>query len=251
MNTSNPNHILAQLKEKKILNHEINSSVCVSVRAAARWKVKSWRKQQTFTIVHIIEEHKVLTKQFPLLSFFLEFNKRWEAGRSIYNDKCASQGHDTIVQPQNPTVVMQTVKLKTHSDRYSILNDYVNAFLNLFLPKGKMSISEYKGKHKERTEQDNEPSNNRLSALHHVQTSYLVYWDEKIASWELCLQAEEEKEIWGPRDCYCTLKIHGLVGRELGIYSMHQHYGQYAARAPQSTLSLPLELPTKQIRTTA
>lgn len=77
---------------------------------------------------------------------------------------------------------MQTVKLKTHSDRYSILNDYVNAFLNLFLPKGKMSISEYKGKHKERTEQDNEPSNNRLSALHHVQTSYLVYWDEKIAS---------------------------------------------------------------------
>lgn len=42
----------------------------------------------------------------------------------------------------------------------------------------------------------------------------------------------------------------GPVGRELGIYSVHQHYGQYAAWPPQSTLSLPLKLPTKQIRTT-
>lgn len=57
-------------------NHGINSSVCVSLQAAERRKVKLWRKQQTFTIVHTIEEHKVLTKQFPLLSFLLEFNKR-------------------------------------------------------------------------------------------------------------------------------------------------------------------------------
>lgn len=164
VNTSKPKPALAQLKEKKMPNHGMNSSVSVSLQVAARWKVKSWRKQQTFTIAHIIEEHKVLTKQFPLLSFFLEFNKRWEAGRSIYNDKCACQGHYTIVQPQNPTVVMQTVQLKTHSDRWSVFNDYVSASLNLSLPKGKVSISEYKGKHKERTDQDNESSNNRLSA---------------------------------------------------------------------------------------
>lgn len=50
VNTSNPKHALVQLKEKKMPNHGLNSSVCVSLQAAARWKVKSWRKQQTFTI---------------------------------------------------------------------------------------------------------------------------------------------------------------------------------------------------------
>lgn len=82
-------------------------------------------------------------------------------------------GHYTIVQPQKPTVVMQTVKWKTHSDRqhFKLLCKCISKFI-LAPGKGigslyhlvKVSISECKGKHKERTEQDNEPSNNRLSA---------------------------------------------------------------------------------------
>lgn len=77
-----------------------------------------------------------ITEQLPLLSFFLEFNERWEAGWNIYKERCAVQNHHTPTQP-----------LQFHSCnancwvRLTVTAFQVLTSPNAHLPNGKVSIS--------------------------------------------------------------------------------------------------------------